>query len=749
MEKTIIKIIEYFRKEKILCTIGLSIFIIIRILYSIYLYEFKYKTDENIKKMYVQIVEKRKIEDDKKTYLVKFENSKFIMNIYENNNVCYEVGDILKIRGKIIIPECLNNPYEFNYKRYLNSMNIIGVISTYNVQKIGESLNNFYTLSRFKDFVLQKSENILNKDEKTLFNYIICGIKDYNENTIQSYFRYSGSSHNLAISGTHILYFIYVLELFIQNFKPKLKKNIKIISVSLLNIMVGFNVSIARASIMYIISNIDLENYKINKYIKLIISFLIIFSYNPYVIFSVSFVFSFLSIISIIMVLPLINSYFEIIILKIFGLKYMDNNFLKLSKFKKFMFYCIKYILGNVAFSLSILIFTIPFQMYFFCELNFISILSNILLTPLIFLELVIGYLAFFLVYIPYVSDTIFLANNVILSFILLIVKKISSFKFLIVSVIKPDILSMFSYYVILIIYLFSKYLYKFFSIEKVIRIKKGLKLVTLFLSLYMISIYIKVSFFEEYVYFFNVGQGNMALLHKFNTNIVVDLGSTSEGVASNILINFLKAKNISKLDMIIITHMHSDHMNGVGEVIENVKVSKVVFSSFEDKDKTQNYEFEGMVKSKDISVINVGSKDNILYKDFEINILSPPKNKIINSNDVLNANSLVVLISKNKYNYLFLGDATKETERFCFKENTYDEKVYQRLKSLYAVQIGHHGSKTSTSNLLLENVNSCIAIISSKKKNFGHPSNETLEILENYDFDIRITEKEGAIKIK
>lgn len=424
MEKTIIKIIEYFRKEKILCTIGLSIFIIIRILYSIYLYEFKYKTDENIKKMYVQIVEKRKIEDDKKTYLVKFENSKFIMNIYENNNVCYEVGDILKIRGKIIIPECLNNPYEFNYKRYLNSMNIIGVISTYNVQKIGESLNNFYTLSRFKEFVLQKSENILNKDEKTLFNYIICGIKDYNENTIQSYFRDSGSSHNLAISGTHILYFIYVLELFIQNFKPKLKKNIKIISVILLNIMVGFNVSIARASIMYIISNIDLENYKINKYIKLIISFLIIFSYNPYVIFSVSFVFSFLSIISIITILPLINSYFEIIILKIFGLKYMDNNFLKLSKFKKFMFYFIKYILGNVAFSLAILIFTIPFQMYFFCELNFISILSNILLTPLIYLELVIGYLAFFLVYIPYVSDTIFLANNVILSFILLIVKK-------------------------------------------------------------------------------------------------------------------------------------------------------------------------------------------------------------------------------------------------------------------------------------------------------------------------------------
>lgn len=266
---------------------------------------------------------------------------------------------------------------------------------------------------------------------------------------------------------------------------------------------------------------------------------------------------------------------------------------------------------------------------------------------------------------------------------------------------------------------------------------------------MYIISIILKVSFFEEYVYFFNVGQGNMALIHKQNTNIVVDLGSTSSGVASNILISFLKAKNISKLDIIIITHMHEDHMNGVEEVIENVEVSKIIFSSFEDESKNETFKFESMVKEKNISTINVSYNDSILFRDFKIDVLSPPKEKIIKSSDVLNSNSLVLLISKRNYNYLFLGDATKETEEFMFKERIFDDNIYDRLRSLKAVQIGHHGSNTSTSDLLLKNINNCSAIISSKNQNFGHPSIETIDILKRYNFKILITEKKGAIKIK
>lgn len=754
MEELITKFLESCMKEKKLCIILLVIVFSIRSGYFVYLYEFKYVTDESNKKMYVKVIEKQKETSDKTSYLVEFEKSKFIMNIYvdndNNNKEYYDKNDILQIRGKIIIPETLNNPYEFNYKRYLNSINIVGTISTYSVKKIGVSNSiDFNILNRFRENLLYKAENILEKDEKSLFESMICGVKDYSNNTLREYFRESGSSHFLSISGTHILYFIYVIDIFLTGINKDTKKYIKIILIIMFNFMVGFQISLVRASIMYIVSNISIKGKKINKFYKLFISAMIIILYNPYSIFNVSFIFSFLSIVGITLVLPLINSYLEIVQLKIFRLEYMNEKFLLLSKIKKFIYHIIKHIFNNLAFVISVQVVTLPFQMYFFCEINFITLISNIVLSPLITFELIIGFLSFFFVYVPYISNILLFANKIMLSVIIFSVKALSSNASLKISVIKPDYISIIFYYTIFSIYFFSKYLYKFFKIKKVKKIKKNLKLVTIFFILYIISMYIKTVFFEEYVYFFNVGQGNMALLHKGRTNVVVDLGSTSENLASNTLISFLKAKGIKKIDMIIITHMHDDHINGVEEVIENVKVSKILFSNFEDKNESNNMEFERRIKEKGISVINIGKGDKVLFKDFELEVLSPPQDKVINSNDILNSNSLVFIISKGKYNYLFLGDATKETEAFMFDKNIYEDNIYNKLKTLSAIQIGHHGSKTSTSEILVNKINPCIAIISSKKKKFGHPSKETVEILEKFKFDVKITEQEGAIKIK
>ena len=754
MTNIINNILKIYKKKKRLCIIIILAILVIRSFYVIYVYEFKYSTDENNKSIYVKIIEKQKETDEKISYLVEFENRNFLMNIYKNNQEHniekYKEKDILKIRGKIVIPEVLNNPYEFNYKRYLNSQNIIGTISVYNAKKVGNNKGiNLNILLIFREKLLEKSEEFLDTDEKALFNSIICGIKDYSEDEIQEYFKESGSSHFLSISGTHIVYFLYILELFISRFNKTLKKYIKVIFIILFNLMIGYQVSLIRASFMYIVTSFTQDNKRKNKLVNLLLCAVILMLYNPYVIFNSSFIFSFLSIIGIQILSPLISSYFDVIILKAFGLKYIGCEFNNFSKIKKATYSIMQYIFKNISFVLSVQVTTLPFQMYFFCNVNFVTILSNLILTPLITFEYIIGFLSLILVYIPYVLDTLLLANKTVLSCIIFLVKNLSNLDALKISVVKPDILSILIYYVILSSLLFSKYLYKFFSIPKVKRIKKISRKVTIFLILYIISMYIKILFFEEYVYFFNVGQGNMALLHKQNTNIIVDLGSTSEGIASNVLINFLKAKNIKKIDMIIVTHMHADHMNGVEEVIKNVKVSKVLFSNFENKGETKNSEFEKMVKEEKIAVINIASGDNILYKDFKIYVLTPPQNKIIMSSDILNSNSLCFVISKGEHNYLFMGDATKETEKYIFNNKNYSDEVYDKLNMLDAIQIGHHGSNTSTSELLLQSINPCIAVISSKKKNFGHPSSETLEILDKFKFDVKITELVGAIKIK
>ena len=88
---------------------------------------------------------------------------------------------------------------------------------------------------------------------------------------------------------------------------------------------------------------------------------------------------------------------------------------------------------------------------------------------------------------------------------------------------------------------------------------------------------------------------------------------------------------------------------------------------------------------------------------------------------------------------------ATIETEEELLK----NKDIVENIKDIDVIQIGHHGSKTSTSDNFISNINSCIAIISAKKEKFGHPDKEVLDILNKYSFKIKITQNDGAIKLK
>ena len=90
---------------------------------------------------------------------------------------------------------------------------------------------------------------------------------------------------------------------------------------------------------------------------------------------------------------------------------------------------------------------------------------------------------------------------------------------------------------------------------------------------IYIFTSYIYLNYFNNYVIFFNVEQGNMALIHYNNLNVIFDIGSTKENLASNIIINYLKKKNITKIDAVVLSHFHTDHINGINEkLLDEVK---------------------------------------------------------------------------------------------------------------------------------------------------------------------------------
>lgn len=113
------------KNRKIIVITGIII-LLLSLINSIYKFNFKYKSEDNFSKKYCMVIRIEKVEEEKITYLVKYNNNNFLLNIYKSESVelkelaNFTYGDVISLSGKIIIPSKLNNPYEFNYKLYLN-----------------------------------------------------------------------------------------------------------------------------------------------------------------------------------------------------------------------------------------------------------------------------------------------------------------------------------------------------------------------------------------------------------------------------------------------------------------------------------------------------------------------------------------------------------------------------------------------------------------------------------------------------
>jgi competence protein ComEC len=791
---------EFIKNKKVnikyIIVISLTIFVI-RYIYLFHNFNLKYKSDENTKRYNVLVERNISLSEDKISYLVKYESSYFILNIYVdeyskkkiskdefiNKYGNFNYGDKVDFRGKIQIPKLLNNPYEFNYKRYLNSKNIVGIISTYDVKKKDERLGNpILKLAYFlREDIGKKVDEKLPSKEAQLYKSMIYGDDRNLSNEIKEDFKKDGISHIIAVSGSNISTILLLLCIFIN---PK-KKNIKVLLytfiIILFCVIAAMELSIIRASIMAIITVVFQRfDLKINIYQKILLAVLLMILYNPWCIFNAGFMLSYFAIIGIVIYSKTISSLFNVYIFE--KIKILKTSVSKINKksFKYYIYLFLDYIIKAFAITLSVYIFILPLQIYYFGEFELTSIIANIVISILTFFISVLGSISFFLVYIPVISDVIFNSTFFVLRLVINVSDFLASLNLPCIKLPKPNIFTMYIYYILILIHTFKNlYIYK---IEKATRKKvlNFIDFVTIIYILYNISVYIYTIHFENYVYFFNVEQGNMAIIRKNKKVIVLDMGSTKKNIAANTLNTFLKAKAIQKIDMVILTHMHDDHINGLEGVLKQIKIDKVLYGIPKVKDTSEYIKIKEVIEQNNISTINVEEYEYIEYLGIRIDILSPPKHKKVISKDEANSNSLILLVSlaknnfvrniqiqenKNCINYLFMGDATIESEKSflarldesVLSNNKLENRnitnmvnitdIKSKLNDIFCIQIGHHGSKTSTSKEFLDSIFVKTAVISALKEKFGHPHEETLEKLKEKNIKIKITQKDGFIK--
>ncbi len=234
-------------------------------------------------------------------------------------------------------------------------------------------------------------------------------------------------------------------------------------------------------------------------------------------------------------------------------------------------------------------------------------------------------------------------------------------------------------------------------------------------------------------VYFMDVGQADSILLINSNKAMLIDAGDTD---AEDIIIPYIKSLGIEKLDVVIFTHPHKDHIGSGSKVIESFYIGKIYMSSKTTTTKT----FEKLLDSielKGVDLIIPNAGDKIEFGNCDVTVLGPVKEY-----NEINDNSIVVKVDYNDTKFLFTGDMEENSEKDII--DTFVNLDVDVLK------VAHHGSETSSSYVFLREVSPKYAVISCGIDNdYKHPQEKILSRLNDVGAEIFRTDKMGTIVAK
>ena len=590
------------------------------------------------------IVETYEYKDTYITFTIKGKE-KLKCNYYlksdEKININY--GDKLYLTGNLKKPKNNTIPNTFNYKKYLNNNNMYYILEVDKINKQISSKNLIYIIKN-------KIQNRLNKyDIKGYLNAFIIGNK--NNIDAETYTNYSknGIIHIFSISGMHISLMASII-LNILNKLKKSDKNVLFVIVFLIIYLVltNYQASITRSIIFYIILNLSkLKKLKLSSLDSLSIAISLILLFAPKFINNIGFLYS--STVS-------------------FSLLYFKDKFNK------------NYILNLLYVSFISFLVSLPITVSLNYQVNILSIFTNIIFVPLV------SFILYPLSLLTFIFPFLIQIFNLFINITEYISNFISNINIFNIPIPKLNMLTIALYYLLIYISLSKN------------------KKVYIILLIYILALkYINVLDNNYYIYFLDVGQGDMTLIKKGSTCIVIDTGPKNYNSNYNITnnhIKFMHSIGINNIDLLVISHGDNDHIGNATYLLNNFKVKKIMIK-------------EGEINSLESKL----PKDKIIKKyNNKINFYKINHKLFDNEN----SNSIVNYLNAYNIKFLFMGDASIETELDIISKYNLKADV---------IKIGHHGSKTSSDKKFINTINPKYSIISVGKNNrYNHPNKEVLD---------------------
>lgn len=236
-------------------------------------------------------------------------------------------------------------------------------------------------------------------------------------------------------------------------------------------------------------------------------------------------------------------------------------------------------------------------------------------------------------------------------------------------------------------------------------------------------------------VHYLDVGQGESILIRGPEKTVLIDAGENEQG---DLVVSYLREQEIEAIDYVIGTHPHADHIGGMAKVLGRMPVGDVILPVIPDDIVPATASYTRMLEAiadQDLMITPAEAGDTYPLGDGAVlTILGP-----VGEYDDLNNMSVVCRVDYGDTSFVFTGDAEKESEGDMLEAG--------HIQQATVLNLGHHGSKTSTSKSFLQAVAPQVTVLSCGQDNrYGHPHRDVVERVEEMGARVLRTDLDGTI---
>jgi competence protein ComEC len=662
----------------------------------------------------------------------------------KETRVDFRYGDRVRFISKLYVPRPATNPGAFDYRRFLGLQGVwvtAFVNSSEEIVRLEEGKGNpfFHFVERCREKIRVFFDQNAPPESRGIIKALVIGERGDIPPEINEKFIITGVNHILSISGLHVALvaaFFFALTRFLLKLFPSLLLRYDlqktaalaaIFPVIFYTFIAGLGVAAVRSAVMVLsfllVLLLDREK---DLYDALLLAAFGILIVSPGALFDISFQLSFLAVAALAYFIPPFKEYLS-------AAKIWPENKLETPSFWKRKL--LAYIGASLLTSLAATLGTGPLVAYYFNRLSLVGFITNLFLVPLMgFLNTLLSLLAAFMVFVaPPLAKILTVVNVFIMDISVAVVDFISRLPWASVRVTTPTVLEILLMYGMLIFAANLKRWKKAFW---------GLVCLGTALGIVQLHEIYSVRYGKELnVTFLDVGQGDAAVVRfPGGKTMVIDGGGSPDGSfdpGERIVAPYLWRNKIKKIDTLVNTHPHPDHLQGLLFLLDNFAVEKVLSNGDQTGDSPW---LEKLLDSSGerLQVVGWGERAREVSGvkiEFLHPLRDPEKQVYSNPNDA----SLVIRLTYGEIRLLFCGDVEAAAE----------EEILRRGAEITStiMKVPHHGSKTSSTPGFLEKVCPKYAVFTVRGgKGVPLPNRAVLERYEKMGVKILRSDHDGAI---